>query len=201
MLDEPRREIVEQLRMRRLVALRAEIAWRGNERAPEVPAPCAVHDDARGKAWRIAEDSLGEFQTTGPLLESRITLGEHCRKSARHDLARRRVVARLEHGHVARLAGLIHKMGVRRIGCVDVLRRLEHGVHVRLGRALLDRGPAQARAVERRPQQRAQAYRAAGLPVSARCRQVHRSRRGAAAGGGPPPRRGGFQNLSRLCNS
>ena len=177
--------------MRRLVALRAEIAWRGNERAPEVPAPHAVHDDARGKAWRIAEDSLGEFQTTGPLLESRITLGEHRRKSARHDLARRRVVARLEHGHVARLAGLIHKMGVRRIGCVDVLRRLEHGVHIRFGRAPLA-SPSSRRLARERPRRRALRR----LPVSPLPQAG-----AAAAGGGPPPRRGGFQNLSRLCNS
>ena len=48
-LDEARREIVEQLRMRRLFALRAEIARRGDEGLPEVPAPDAIDDDARGE--------------------------------------------------------------------------------------------------------------------------------------------------------
>ena len=46
---EARGQIVEQFGMRGLFALNAEIAGGGDQRLAEMPAPDAVHDDARGQ--------------------------------------------------------------------------------------------------------------------------------------------------------
>ena len=74
MRDEARRQIVQQFRMRRLFALRAEVARRCHQRPAEVPAPDAVDDHARGQRRGIGEDSLGQLQPAGSVLEGGVAL-------------------------------------------------------------------------------------------------------------------------------
>src|SRR5688572_8933552 len=101
--------------MRRLVALRAEIARSGDEPPPEVPAPHAIDDHARDESWGVAEDALGQFEPAGAVLESGLAFSEHGREAAGHDLAGRSHVPRLQDRHVARLARLVNDEGVARV--------------------------------------------------------------------------------------
>ena len=69
--DETRRQIVQQFRMRWLLALHAEIAGRGDQRPAEMPAPHAIHDHPRGQ-WRgVGEDSVRQIQPSRAVLERR----------------------------------------------------------------------------------------------------------------------------------
>ena len=66
MRDEARRQIVQQFRMRRLLALHAEIAGGRDQRLAEVPAPHAVDDHARGQRRGVGEDLVREFSRPDP---------------------------------------------------------------------------------------------------------------------------------------
>ena len=52
--------------MRRLLALRAEIARRLDQRLAEVPGPDAIDDDARGQRRGIGEDSSASSSRPEP---------------------------------------------------------------------------------------------------------------------------------------
>ena len=103
--DEARGQVVEQLRMGRLLALGAEIAGRLDQRLAEVPAPDAIDDDAGGERSGVGEDLLGQFQPARAVVKGGVALGQHgqetraapvrrawrhCRRGARAGRAARR---------------------------------------------------------------------------------------------------------------
>jgi hypothetical protein len=65
--DEAGGEIVQQFRMRGLLALHSEIAGGGHQRLAEMPAPDAIHDHARRQRGAIAENIVGQFAASRSL--------------------------------------------------------------------------------------------------------------------------------------
>src|SRR4029453_15413551 len=81
-------QIVEKLRMRRRLALPAEVAGRAYKAPPEMVSPNTIDDDTRCKRLRFGEERVGQLAPPAALLEgARRHRREHFEESSRHDFA------------------------------------------------------------------------------------------------------------------
>ena len=71
MLDEVRRQPVEEFRMRGFFPEDAEVAGRPHQCLAEVPAPDAVHDNPCRKWIVRSGDGAGEFEASAALFKKR----------------------------------------------------------------------------------------------------------------------------------
>ena len=65
----PRRQIVQQLGMRRRLAGMAEVARGRHQRLAEKDGPDAIDHDSRGKWIAAARDRFGQFLATAAVFE------------------------------------------------------------------------------------------------------------------------------------
>ena len=131
---------VEQLRMRRCLAARAEILRRGHQALAEIGLPDAVHDDARGRRTAPVHQPPGETEAVARCV---LREGVQQRGHVRPDrFARPLPIAPLENVGLARHGALLQRerrRGVRPVGqyIVNLL------VHLREGRVLVAEGVEQ----------------------------------------------------------
>ena len=105
-------------RVRRPVALRAEVARRVDQAGAEVVLPDAVDDHAGRQRRALGDDGVGQFEPAAALRERPRRVGrQHRQEAARHDRAGAGRVAAHLHGHVLGDAGLVVQLGpVRAVG-------------------------------------------------------------------------------------
>ena len=75
MRDEACCKVIEQLRISRLIALRAKIAGCRYQGPAEMPVPHAIHDHARREGRGIAENLLCQLQAARSLFQSAVSRG------------------------------------------------------------------------------------------------------------------------------
>ena len=87
---EPQREMIEQLRVRRLLSGRAEIIHRPHQPCAKEPVPDSVHGHSRGQRIARVGDPLREFAPSAFLWRrrGRFLRHRHTEKAARHRFAR-----------------------------------------------------------------------------------------------------------------
>src|SRR5688572_6756115 len=84
--DQFRGEIVEEFRVRRHLALRAEITRRADQSEAKVVGPHAIHDYARSERIFLCGDRLGKLQASARVRGKRILLAAEERNESPIDL-------------------------------------------------------------------------------------------------------------------
>ena len=111
------------------VALRAEIAGSGYERAAEMPAPDAIDNDAGGQRGGLADNLLGQLQAARAGAEGLRRGGrEDGEEAARNYFAGPLHIAADEYGKVARDAGAQVDPGDCGVAAIDPDAGVDYGV-------------------------------------------------------------------------
>ncbi len=128
--DESRGKVVEQSWVRRRIAQATEIARRPHQALAKMPAPYAIHDDARRERRRVGHQRLGQFPPTARVLRKTgsVRRRKHFHEAARNEWSVPVGVAPDEHRKILGLTRSIVEVRPRRIGAVEPETGVARGV-------------------------------------------------------------------------